>query len=236
MRCKPIVPILLSVLATLPLELQAETHYDIRFRGLQVAEATVAGRETADAYAAAGRVMATGMVQVFARVRFDLSTEGRVTGTHFRPARYREDVDTGDRASEVVLSWAGPMPVIERQSPAPAPYAVPPADAAGTVDPLTALWRLLRDADRAEMLCDYTVQVYDGARRSQFAMGPRQAAPDGITCAGEYRRLDGFSAEAMSDRQSFPFTAHYAETEGVWRLTEVRATSLFGPIRITRRN
>ena len=236
MRCKPIVLILFTVLAVLPLKLQAETQYDIRFRGLQVAQATVVGRETADAYAAAGRVVATGLVQVFARVRFDLTAEGRLSGPTLTPARYREDVDTGDRASEVVMSWAGATPVIERQSPGPAPYAVPPADAAGTVDPLTALWRLLRDADSTQMLCDYTVQVYDGARRSQFAVGPRQMAHDGITCAGEYRRLEGFSAGAMADRQSFPFTALYTETEGLWRLTEVRATSLFGPIRIIRRN
>lgn len=221
-----------------PAPATAETlaRFDIRFHGLVVAEATVAGQETATAYAAAGRVNATGMAQIFARVRFDLQAEGARRDAGFRPARYRENVDTGQRASAVELRWTGDRPIVITQAPAPPPYAVGPESGRGTVDPMTALWRMLRDAAVAGAQCGYAVQVYDGARRSELILAPSEPDAGGVLCAGIYRRLDGFGAEAMADRDTFPFTAHYRPSNGLWRLTEVRATSLFGPIRIIRRD
>jgi len=55
-------------------------------------------------------------------------------------------------------------------------------------------------------------------------------------CEGSYRRLAGFAQADMQERQSFPFTAQYTRMDGVWRLTEVEASSLYGPIRIVRRD
>jgi len=229
--CRTVAAMILWSLAT-PLSAQDQLRLDVLFRGLTVAEITLAARESDEAYALAGRVQATGFASIFARVRFQMQAEGRMRGTVPEPRRYAEDVDTGRRASSVEISFAGDLPEILRQSPPPGPEAEPPAAAAGTVDPLSALWRVVRGGAEP---CDWTLQVYDGARRSEIGLGPATGTGP-LSCSGHYRRIAGFPAADMAERQDFPFVARYETRGGAFVLTEVEAASLLGPIRIVRRD
>lgn len=215
-----------------PVAAQDQIRLDVLFRGLTVAEITLAVRENGAAYALAGRVQATGLAAIFARVRFQMQAEGRMRGDVPVPRRYAEDVDTGRRASGVELSFAGAVPEILHQNPPPGPEAVPPGDAAGTVDPLSALWRVVRGGAAP---CDWVLPVYDGARRSQLGLGPATGSGP-LSCAGRYTRIGGFPAADLAERREFPFTATYEDRGGAFVLTEVEATSLLGPIRIVRRD
>ena len=231
-RLCPAFACLLLWLAAAPARAEIETRFDVLFRGVPVAEITLVARETGMAYALAGQVRATGLAGVFARLRFQLQAEGVMAGDLPRPRRYAEDVDTGRRVSQVEVSFAGDTPQILRQTPPPGPEAVPPGDAAGTVDPLSALWQLARGGTEP---CGWRLPVYDGARRSDLSLGPA-AGDDTLTCAGAYTRVAGFPPEDMAERATFPFTATYATQDGAFVLTEVAATSLLGPIRIVRRD
>jgi len=228
-------PAMLSIAlvwAAAPALAQVETRFDVLLRGLTVAEITLVSRETGPAYALAGHVRSTGLAGVFARLRFRLQAEGVLAGTMPRPRRYAEDVDTGRRVSAVEVSFAGDAPQILRQTPVPGPDAVPPGEASGTVDPLSALWHVARGGAAP---CDWRLPVYDGVRRSEIALGP----PSGlgpVTCDGVYTRIAGFPPEDMAERTTFPFTATYGAQDGAFVLTEVAATSLLGPIRIVRRD
>jgi hypothetical protein len=228
-------PVMLSIAlvwAAAPALAQVEARFDVLFRGLTVAEITLVSRETGPAYALAGRVRSTGLAGVFARVRFQLQAEGVLAGTVPRPRRYAEDVDTGRRVSTVEISFAGDAPQILRQAPPPGPGSVPPADAAGTVDPLSALWHVVRGGAAP---CGWRMAVHDGARRSEIALG-RSSGAGPVTCEGAYTRIAGFPPEDMAERATFPFTATYAAQGGAFVLTEVAAMSLLGPIRIVRRD
>lgn len=231
-RLLPLILCLILSCIALPARAQEEVLFDVVFRGLTVAEVTLVARETGGTYALAGRVRSTGLAGLFARVRFQMQAEGILANGALRPRRYAEDVDTGRRVSTVEVGFAGGVPEIVRQSPAPGPEAVRPGEAAGSVDPLSALWQVARGGAAP---CGWGLTVYDGARRSEIALGPPTGV-ETVICDGQYRRVAGFPAEDMAERRVFPFTATYAMRGGALVLTEVAAMSLFGPIRILRRD
>lgn len=218
--------------AAWPVAAQDQARFNVLVRGLSVAEIALATQEVGAAYALAGQVRATGLAAVFAQVRFQMQAEGVLRDGRPHPRRYAEDVDTGRRASRVELAFAEGLPRILAQSPPPGPEAVAPDAARGTVDPLSALWHVLRGGDPP---CDWRLPVYDGARRSEIGLGPASGLGP-ITCSGHYTRVAGFSASDMAERHSFPFTATYRAQDGAFVLTEVAAMSLLGPIRIVRRD
>jgi hypothetical protein len=110
-----------------------------------------------------------------------------------------------------------------------------PATQGGTVDPLTAMYAFLRDRPAAAA-CNQRLVLFDGERRSQLALGPPRPADGGISCDGEYRRLEGFSAEDMAERTRFPFSLRLEPAAGdLLRVTEVRMQTLFGPAVMARR-
>ena len=227
--------VLIGACLAAPAAAQEQVGYEVRFRGVPVAQITLAVREAPESYALAGQVRATRLAGLFATIRFDMAAEGRLDQSGPAPLRYRDDVDTGRRQSRVEMIWTGDLPVIASQSPAPLPQAVSPDAAQGTLDPLSALWQLVRARDRAG-LCNRVMQVYDGARRSQLSLGTAEGGAQEVACAGEYRRIAGFAPAEMAERQSFPFTARYTPEGDLWRLTQVEASSLLGPIRILRRD
>lgn len=226
------VMLCLALVWTGPAFAQMETRFDVLLRGARVAEITLVAREAGTAYALAGQVRSMGLAGILARLRFQMQAEGVMAGAVPRPRRYAEDVDTGRRVSAVELRFVGDAPQILRQTPAPSPEAVPPGDATGTVDPLSALWRVVRGGAAP---CDWRLEVYDGARRSEIALRP-PTGNGALTCEGTYTRVAGFLPEDMVERATFPFTATYAAQDGGFVLTEVAATSLLGPIRILRRD
>lgn len=210
--------------------------FDVRFGAIRVAQLILAVNDTGSGYALAGRAESTGLVAVFRALRFDMAATGTRTSGRLSALTYREDIDTGRRASTVEMRWQGGVPVIDAQSPAgPAePWHIDPQAQTGTIDPLSALYSLARP--RAEgALCNFTQTVFDGRRRSSLSLGPVRAEGAMRVCAGAYTRVAGFSPEEMAEQTRFPFTATFAEiTPGQWALTSVDLASLYGPVEIVR--
>ena len=111
-----------------------------------------------------------------------------------------------------------------------------PAKQTGTIDPLTALYAVLRDVDRGEA-CKLDVKLYDGSKRTQVKLEPAQSKGANVICAGEYRRLEGFSAKDMDEKSRFPFTLTYAPTPDGARLQviEIATDTIYGKGRLKRR-
>ncbi len=212
--------------------------FDISVAGVRAATLSFAGRIEAGQYAASGQLRTTGLLRLVSQVAYAAEVRGFYRRNRFQPTLYRETAQDGDD------SFAAEMRYI-RGVPQPKGYAPPrnrpaealdPATQAGTVDIMTTIYAVLRDAPRAD-LCTAAHQLFDGARRSQVTLANPQPRADGrIDCAGEYRRLQGFSAQAMADQQRFPFTLTYRPLgDGRYRVVEVVTQSTFGRARLTRR-
>ena len=108
------------------------------------------------------------------------------------------------------MAYKAGVPQVKSYNPPRPPRAedISPATQGGTVDPLTALFAVLRTVPEAEA-CMAKLVMFDGRRRSQVVLTAPQRTDDGITCRGEYRRLEGFSPEDMAEKSRFPFTLTY---------------------------
>ncbi len=211
--------------------------FDVTLKGIRAGLLSISGAIEGGSYAASGTLKTTGIVGAIRKIRYDASSGGRVKGGNFTPARYSEKANTGKRQSESVMDYKRGVPQVKVYNPPRAPAAgdVDPASMGGTVDPLTALYAALRDVPQ-DQACKLKVAMFDGKRSSQVALSKPQTKDGVVTCAGEYRRLKGFSAEDMAEKQRFAFRLTYAPAEnGMLRVTEVSMDTLYGKGSLTRR-
>lgn len=215
-----------------------ETHvYDASLRGIRAATVTLTGQQSASAYSARMAIETTGLGATIRRVRFTAEAQGAVRSGRYAPSRYSEDADTGKRQSTSILEYRRGVPTVVayRSENDHRPQTVDPATQGGTLDPMTSLWAVMRDAS-ATSACTAAVVTFDGRRRSQTVLSNPQRVGDTVTCTGEYRRLEGFSDKDMAEKARFPFTLSYtAQPDGHLRVTEVAIDTLYGKALLKRR-
>jgi hypothetical protein len=231
--------LLLIALPAPPLVAQtrAEAVYDLSLRGFTLGRFRLAAEESGAAYSLAAAVDSTGVARIFRRFSYRATARGRLAEGRLQPLHYEEVADTGNRRSEAVLDYAGGAPrVLRYTSPGPVGADSPdPATQGGTLDPLSALHALLRDQPAAG-LCDRTLVIFDGRRRSHIRLGPPRAAEGGVTCAGEYRRLQGFTAEEVARHVAIPLRVRYAPLgAGRMRALRVEMDTVYGLAAVHRR-
>ncbi len=214
-----------------------EGRFDIMLLGLKAGELRFVGTVQDDRYVTSGRLGSTGILAFVREVSYVASAEGRVLSDRFVPSRYTESTDTGSRVSEAEMDYVNGTPQVKRYAPArdPRPEDVDPSTQSGTVDPMTALYALLRDVPRTDA-CTLNVRMFDGRRASRVQMSPEAESENRIDCNGAYVRVAGFSEEDMAERRVFPFTLRYAPApNGRWRVERVELRTLYGRARLIRR-
>ena len=215
-----------------------EAVFDLSLRGITVGTLSYSGAIENGRYAVAGVLKTGGLVALLKKVRYDARAKGAYKSGRFTPTRYEEDADTGKRQSQSVMEYRGGVPQVKKYNPPKPPRKndIDPATQGGTVDPLTALYAALRDVPESKV-CNLKLTMFDGRRRSQVTLGkPKPGNPGGVSCAGEYRRLDGFSAKEMAEKSRFPFVLTYEPTEGGnLRASEISMDTIYGKGRLTRR-
>lgn len=211
--------------------------FDISIRGISAATLQLGGSIEGRGYAAAGVLKSSGILGMLKRIRYDANVSGSFIKGRFTPGRYVEKADTGKRQSEAVMAYRRGVPQVKSYNPPrpPGQDGLDPATQGGTVDPLTALYAVLRDVPVAEA-CTVKVFLFDGRRRSQVVLTAPKASGDTITCRGEYRRLEGFSPEDMAEKSRFPFTLTYVPAaNGMVHVSEIAMDTLYGKGRMIRR-
>ena len=214
-----------------------EAVFDLVVLGLPAGQLTVAASVNEGGYAAAARLRSSGVAALVRRLRFDASVQGYVEAGRLVPARYSEDVNTGRRESRTVMEYTRGVPRVISMEPErePRPHHLDPATQGGTLDPMTALFRVLRDVPPAEA-CRLTLDLFDGRRRAQVAMVERRERGDEVICAGEFRRIAGYSERELSEARRFPFRMHYRDNgDGMLRMVRLDAESQMGSARLMRR-
>lgn len=208
--------------------------FDVSLAGVRVAEMTVASKIAGDRYGVSVLIRSDGLAGVVRRIRFDARAEGRITGrpgSGFAPARYSEQADTGRRQSQVEMVYDRGVPQVVTYSSlrADGPDLLDPMAQEGTLDPATALFAGLQDR-AAGQACAVSFEVFDGRRRSAFAL-----SGEGMTCNGDYRRIAGYTAEEMAERVRFALEVTFAPHADAVRVVEATVQTVYGKVRLKRR-
>ncbi len=212
--------------------------FDIEIRGLRGAFFQMTAAQEGAAYVAAAEVKSVGLASVFKRFSYTGRVEGTQSRGRYRPSGYSETADTGKKRMQRRIVYTGGRPVGVTTVPErePKPYDVTPETVpAGAVDPVTALYATLRDVDAGQE-CTTDVVFFDGTETARIRLSGRKADGSGVTCAGVYRRLAGYSDKDMKERTDFPFMLTYAPVEGGrMRVMALTLDTLFGKGRMVRR-
>jgi hypothetical protein len=211
--------------------------FDVSVRGLNAATLTFSGVEKGGRYVVNGKLKSAGLAAMVRKVSYTATAKGAVSQGRYTPFSYSENADTGKRKSQSEISYSRGVPKAVKYAPAREPSAgdVDPASMGGTVDPLTSLYATLRDVDAGQE-CKTSVKMFDGRRASKISLSKPTKQGDTVVCAGEYRRLKGFSAKDMAEKTRFPFTLSYSPTaDGRMRVTEISLDTIYGKARMKRR-
>ena len=212
--------------------------FGLTMRGLSAGKMTISGKvDATGAYQATGSLEYTGLLAMITATKFTASASGTATDGLPRAAAYEENAALDEKRIKTTVAWDAtgtPTAVTITPPRDPRPYDIDPSAQKGTVDPLTALYTVLRDvpADRA---CNLALQSYDGRRLAAITVGAAQADGDGLTCAGEYRRVAGYSDKDMADGATFAFTLHLKPADGgMMQVDSVALDTVYGKARLKR--
>ena len=233
-----VVAMVAALVLGAPARAEEPVVFDLSIRGIEAAVLSFTGTVEGNRYAVSGRLQSAGLVGLLKSIRYEGSSRGSVRGGRFSPSQYVEKADTGRRKSVGEMRYSRGVPQIKSYDPprAAGDAGLDPATQGGTVDPLTAMFAVLRDVPQGQE-CNLSLTLFDGERRSQVKLGaPAPGMEGGLTCSGEYRRLEGFSDKDMAEKTRFPFTLTLSAPEGgLRRTTEVRMETLYGRAVMTRR-
>ncbi len=232
-----LLALLLPLSAPAHAQTRTEATFTVRISGITIGRMQLTGVESGSSYSSAALITSAGAARVFRDFSYTARSQGRLSRGRLIPVRYEEKADTGRRQSESILEYSRGIPRLTRYtSPkAAGPDSPDPSTQGGTLDPLSALYALLRDQPAAG-LCNATLALFDGKRRSQIRLGAPQAVQGGIVCAGEYRRVAGFTLDELARHTTFPVKVLYAPSAGgMMQAAQVEVQSVYGPATLVRR-
>ncbi len=214
---------------------QTQARFALRALGVKVGEFTLDGSASASRYSVSAQLATTGLVGAIKQVRFVIQASGRRKGDRFIPQHYVEDMDTGQRQSRARLTYSGGVATAsgseigERTA-----YSVTDQEQRGAVDPLTAIFMVLRD-QRPEDLCRLRQKIYDGERLTEIALTRRVDSGGAVRCSGAFTRLSGYAPDDLRKGSRFPLTVTYEAQGGVMRAVHVQAQTVYGAATVVRK-
>lgn len=225
-----------AVLAAQPVQAEeTSARFSVRALGVKVGEFVMNGAVTQSRYTVASQFTTTGVIGSVSSVRFVLRATGRRSGADFRPQRYSEEMDTGQRQSRGELTYAGGVATASgTRAGDPGPYAVTRAQQRGAVDPLTGMFMVLRDQPRAG-LCAVNQRLFDGERLTEIVMTGRSENGSEVTCTGVFRRLAGYAPDDLRRNSRFAVSVTYVPSGDLMQATRLQAQTVYGPATILRR-
>lgn len=211
--------------------------FDVSIAGISAGVLAIDGSEVDGRYEVRGSARSNRLISAIVDMRVDAVSTGSVNGNTYRPNSYSAVSREKNKQTKRDFRYSGGIPTVSEDPPRSKPrkYAVAPSTQAGSLDPLTAIFALLRDRPKA-LACDLDFQLYDGARSSRVVMS--KARPDGtaMTCTGTYTRLAGYSPSDMKKRNNWVVTTQYeAGSGGTMEVETLSFSTDLGGIRLRRR-
>ncbi len=211
--------------------------FDVTALGFKVGAFEMTVQETETRYSVSARFGTTGLVRLFRDMGFEMQASGRRRGRQFLPDDYSEHVNTGHRTSSAQMHYVSGAPQLTGGEVSDGEVApLDPATQGGTLDPLTALFTVLRD-QRAETLCTADMQIFDGGRRTRVILTGRIQNRDSVTCIGQFRRIAGYPQDELESRRVVPLTITYAPgNKGMMQAQSALLRTVYGPVGLRRRD
>lgn len=203
--------------------------YDFYLGGIRGGELSVAARLEAGRYRAEAAGRTAGLVRLVWDAGFAASSDGGLDGSGLAPESYEADAYTARRSQKLALRYDGGRPQLVRAEPPfePRPWAIEPAEQAGTQDPLSAILSALA-LQRDETLCGRSLEVFDGRRRFSLTLEAARPEQGMMRCAALYRRVAGFKPKLM-ERPDWPLELWFArDAGGLWHLERAMGEMSFG--------
>lgn len=213
-----------------------EARFDVRALGLKVGKMTMAGTDAAGRYAIEARFATTGLVRLVRDMGFVMTAQGQSRGGALLPDAYSETVNTGNRISSARMRYRDGTPeLIEGKVDDGEVAPLDPAGETGTLDPLSAMFWVLRDQPIAT-LCRADVLIFDGGRRTRVRLSGRTGDGDDVTCNGQFIRVAGYPARDLQKRRVVPLTITYEPADtGLMRVKGALLRTDYGPVGLVRR-
>jgi hypothetical protein len=208
--------------------------YDLKLAGVRLGEIRIDAEESGESYRAASRIVSTGLVGAFTDYGFVGEATGRLAADgSIAPERFRATSVSPRAERRTEIDWQGTTPV--RVSVVPPRSREPdPARMVGALDPVSAGFALLRD-NAPENICDASIEVYDGSRRSRLVLGDPVKGDGTLSCNGTYARLEG-EAHSLSSQTEYPFRLVFRPRgDGLMRLDRIETETRFGRAVVARR-
>lgn len=201
--------------------------------GIRAGTLTMSFDEQGTDYTAKARIDTAGIVGMFADFFFDGSATGAIAGGgKVVPETYASTSKSPRALRHSKILWKGGVPVSVSVNP-PRSTAPDPAAQGGTLDPVSAGLKLFRTGP-ADLLCNTTVDVFDGSRRSRLKLDTPKVVDKSLVCEGTFARIEG-EAHSMAERREFPFKLVFSPASGdLYQLERIEAPTNFGRAVIAR--
>jgi hypothetical protein len=208
--------------------------FDLYISGIRAGEMTLKSVEKGGSYSAASRIQAAGFIGKLAKFFFDGTAKGSIRGDGVViPSTYVAESKSSRADRHTEIDWKNGTPTRVSVEP-PRNTAPDPAAQGGTLDPVSAGFALLRDA-RPGKICNMTVDIFDGSRRSRLKLGKPVENDKEYVCAGKFSRIKGEAHNAVSKRE-FPFEVVFRKNgDGAAQLKRIQTQTKFGKAVVERR-
>ena len=245
MRCAPAPRALIGLLAALTLatarpaaaqQVTTDASFVVRLSVATLAAIALDGRTGGGRYDVTGELSTRGIVSALSDVHYLGKARGSQAGNRFRPARYDETVTEGGDSKIGALAYSGGVPRPEGfKAEERGDDALAVEGQADTVDPLTAIFMVLRDQPPEEVCPPLRQFVFDGERRTVVELTRVTETADQIVCGGQFRRIAGYPSDARKgQRQVLALEVTYARAGAVMQAQQVRLMTDYGPATLTR--
>lgn len=178
-----------------------EAHYAVIQSGFAVMDVRITAELSGDRYRIATLSRSRGIGRLFLPREQVAEARGGLAGREVLPALYRTEGEWRGAPRRTLMEYVGRTPRLAVLEPPEGPDRIPvrPEEMDGTIDALSALVRLARDA-AATGRCDLTGAVFDGRRRLEWSsrtLGTARPPVPGfqgeaLRCALESRLVAGF--------------------------------------------
>jgi len=233
--------LIIGTLMALPqptLAASSQSHvFNLYIKGWKAGTISTAAKKTTKRYALSGNINPSALLRMLRDVGYNGTASGSYSGAKYRPAKYTGHIKTGKRNSTVKMRFVKGKPIVDSYLPSreKRKYDITPEKQKGVIDLLTAAHSVFEDST-AKGLCNRTIPMFDGRRRSKLTLSKPKKTSKGATCRGKYTRLKGFSPHDMQKRVNFPFTLVYDQKDdGNYRLMSFHTKTTFGDAKAVRK-